>query len=349
MIDKKKLAEAMSNSNSSAQLNTTTDSNVAAKPIQAKDVDPNATLEVKNPEVEELMAVYKNENTPDNLNKLIVAAREARFLMPANINDKKQPIPVFIKNDDGQLFLPIYTNKEHIAKAPKSPAIMNFPFLGIIQMSLNPSVKVAGIVFNPFTDNLIFKDKLVERIAEVEKARMAAKKAAEEGGQAEGKVKTIKMDAKQYAAFERKRFESIFFPTKFFAEGKSFVDELVDKKEEYIDTLYEESYQNKRMYPYLSEEFSVMALSISEDFLVVRVDFQDRDKTIGCSERAYLTWDKTKEEGHYFLIELAMENKVVLAEVDAEHKHHVHGEAPAEGAELQVIIDIAKGTNKITS
>ena len=103
------------------------------------------------------------------------------------------------------------------------------------------------------------------------------------------------------------------------------------------------------MYPYLEEEFSVMALSISENLLAIRVDFQERDKTVGCSHRAYITWDNIKEEAHYYLIEVAPEKKTLLAEINGEHKHIVHGEAPAEGAELQMILDLAKGGSDITS
>ena len=55
MIDKKKLADIMANQ------------------------DPNTTLEVQNPEVEAQMEVYKNEETPDNLNILLNKARRGRI------------------------------------------------------------------------------------------------------------------------------------------------------------------------------------------------------------------------------------------------------------------------------
>ena len=103
------------------------------------------------------------------------------------------------------------------------------------------------------------------------------------------------------------------------------------------------------MYPYLEEEFSVMALSITEDFLAIRGDFQERDKSIGCSHRAYITWNESTGEAHYYLIEIAPENKTMVGEIDSEHKHSLHGQAPAEGAELQMILTLAKGEEEITS
>ncbi len=324
MIDKKKLADIMANQ------------------------DPNTTLEVQNPEVEAQMEVYKNEGTPDNLNILLNKARRGRFLVPANVDtEKKQPIPIFIKNEEGGCFIPIYTNKEHAEKAPKCPAILNMPFLSIVAMAVNSKIDIAGIVLNPFSNNLVLKDKLLKKIDEVERARA---KAAKEGANGvPGKTKAIKLNAKQYAIFERKQFELIFLPNKLFAEGREFIDKLVEKKEQYIDELYEESYQQKKMYPYLEEEFSVMALSITEDFLAIRVDFQERDKSIGCSHRAYITWNESTGEAHYYLIEIAPENKTMVGEIDAEHKHSLHGEAPAEGAELQMILTLAKGEEEITS
>ena len=91
MIDKKKLADIMANQ------------------------DPNTTLEVQNPEVEKLIDVYKEENTPDNLNLLLNKARLARFLVPANVAENKQPLPMMIKNDEGELFTPA----SHILKRPQ--------------------------------------------------------------------------------------------------------------------------------------------------------------------------------------------------------------------------------------
>ena len=34
------------------------------------------------------------------------------------------------------------------------------------------------------------------------------------------------------------------------------MDRLADEKEKLIDELYEEAYQQKRMYPYMAEDFS---------------------------------------------------------------------------------------------
>ena len=102
MIDKKKLNDAMK-----------------GKKTPTQPTDPNMTLEVQNPEVEELMKNYAQEKTPEHLNQLIEKLRLSRMLVPANLNDKKQPVPCLIKSPTGELFLPIYTSKQQIPKEPK--------------------------------------------------------------------------------------------------------------------------------------------------------------------------------------------------------------------------------------
>ena len=44
-----------------------------------------------------------------------------------------------------------------------------------------------------------------------------------------------------------------------------------------MDQFFEECYQQKRMYPYLPEDFSVMVMDLSDSLLIVRVDLPVRD------------------------------------------------------------------------
>ena len=82
------------------------------------------------------------------------------------------------------------------------------------------------------------------------------------------KGKTVQMTAEQYVIFERMQYEHIFLPAKMFEGGKEFMDRLAYEKEKLIDELYEEAYQQKRMYPYMEEDFSVMSMQISDTLYV---------------------------------------------------------------------------------
>lgn len=296
--------------------------------------DPELTLDVKNPEVEAQMRAYSREKTGESLGLLITKLREARLLVPATLNEKKQPVPCALKAPTGEMLFPVYTSKEQIPAEPKSPVIINMPFLAVNRMVANPGANATGIVINPFTDNLVFKEPLVKRIEEVESQRRNGKK-------------TVELTPEQYTAFERRQFETKFLPQRLFANGKELFAALCEKKEACIDELFEESYQQKRMYPYLPEDFSVMVMHISGELQLVRVDMPGKIEPGAC-HRVYLAWNEELGAGRYFTVEQTKEKGVkLLGEIGGDGKVIRHGESPVEGAELQRIIDIIKGESAL--
>ena len=194
MIDKKKFKNAI---------------NKSQKAMQNAPTDQSMTVDVKNEELEAQIKVYTKEKTRENLNQLIEIARKCRLLVPANLNEQNQPVPCLLNSQENGLFFPAYTSKEQIPQEPKSPAIINMPYLAINEVACRQAEHIGGIVINPFTDNLVFKMPLVQRIEEVEKARKNA-----------GKVKTMQLTPEQYVLFERKQFEFGFLPRRLFENGK---------------------------------------------------------------------------------------------------------------------------------
>ena len=315
MIDKKKLSNALHNN----------------KEKQPKaPVDPYLTLDVKNDKLEELVHQYTAEKNAENLNTLIEEIHKCRLLVPANLNEEKRPVPCMLNSKEKGVYFPIYTSRQHIPESPKSEAIINMPYLAVNEMTAQQQEHLGGIAINPFTDNLIFKMPLVLRIQEVEKARKSAPK-----------KKTMQLTPEQYLKFERRQFEFGFLPKRFFEQGKAMVDELCEKKEEYVDQLFEESYQEKRRYPYLSEDFSVMVMNMAEDLLVIRVDLPNQDMADPSCLRIYLAWNDVAGTGRYLTIETVKDSKERrLCELAPDWKKLDHGVAPVEGAELQYVIDL---------
>ena len=321
MIDKKKLSDAIKNSKDNPQ-----------KPP----VDPNLTLDVKNEKLEELVKQYTDEKNADNLNALIEELRKCRLLVPANINEEKKPVPCMLNSKDKGMYFPVYTALKQIPQSPRSEAIINMPYLAVNEMTAQQQENLGGVAINPFTDNLIFKMPLVLRIQEVEKKR---RELAKQGG--EPKKKTLQLTPEQYLQFERRQFEFGFLPKRFFEQGQAFMDELCEKKEEYIDQLFEEAYQEKRRYPYLPEDFSVMVMNIAEDLLIVRVDLPAQDMAAPSGLRIYLAWNEVAGSGRYLTIETVKDSKErKLGELTLDWKKVDHGVAPVEGAELQYVIDL---------
>ncbi len=321
MIDKKKLSDAIKNSKDNPQ-----------KPP----VDPNLTLDVKNEKLEELVKQYTDEKNADNLNALIEELRKCRLLVPANINEEKKPVPCMLNSKDKGMYFPVYTALKQIPQSPRSEAIINMPYLAVNEMTAQQQENLGGVAINPFTDNLIFKMPLVLRIQEVEKKR---RELAKQGG--EPKKKTLQLTPEQYLQFERRQFEFGFLPKRFFEQGQAFMDELCEKKEGYIDQLFEEAYQEKRRYPYLPEDFSVMVMNIAEDLLIVRVDLPAQDMAAPSCLRIYLAWNEVAGSGRYLTIETVKDSKErKLGELTLDWKKVDHGVAPVEGAELQYVIDL---------
>lgn len=321
MIDKKKLSDAIKNSKDNPQ-----------KPP----VDPNLTLDVKNEKLEELVKQYTDEKNADNLNALIEELRKCRLLVPANINEEKKPVPCMLNSKDKGMYFPVYTALKQIPQSPRSEAIINMPYLAVNEITAQQQENLGGVAINPFTDNLIFKMPLVLRIQEVEKKR---RELAKQGG--EPKKKTLQLTPEQYLQFERRQFEFGFLPKRFFEQGQAFMDELCEKKEEYIDQLFEEAYQEKRRYPYLPEDFSVMVMNIAEDLLIVRVDLPAQDMAAPSCLRIYLAWNEVAGIGRYLTIETVKDSKErKLGELTLDWKKVDHGVAPVEGAELQYVIDL---------
>lgn len=320
MIDKKKLSDTIKNNK-----------NTQPKPP----VDPNLTLDVRNDKLEELVRQYTAEKNAENLNTLIEELRKCRLLVPANLNEEKRPIPCMLNSKEKGTYFPVYTSRQQIPQSPRSEAIINMPYLAVNEMTAQQQENLGGVAINPFTDNLIFKMPLVLRIQEVEKKR------SELPNQAMPKKKTLQLTAEQYLQFERHQFEFGFLPKRFFEQGKELVDALCEQKEECVDRLFEEAYQEKRRYPYLPEDFSVMVMNIAEDLLIIRVDLPGQDMAAPSCLRIYLAWNDVEGTGRYLTIETVKDsNERRLGELSRDWKKVDHGVAPVEGAELQYVIDL---------
>ena len=301
-------------------------------------MDKNMTTEVENKELLELLHTYNADHSAENLNRLIEHLITRRVLLPGMFNAKKMPIPCLITNDKGDHFLPIFTDKDQMDSKKPSQCVLNMPFLTVNENALNPDMKIKGIVINPFTSNLILLMPMLERIKEVEKKRASGEL------EAKPKKKQLKLTEEQYVVFERIQFEVRFLPTKLYTGGQEFVDALCEKRETLIDELYEESYQEKKMYPYLEEDFAVMPMEISEELLLIRVDMPTRDMAQSVAYRVYLAWNKKLQKAGYYRIAAGEDRKqMILEEITPEIKLINHGEAPVEGAQLQKIVDLITG------
>lgn len=294
------------------------------------------TMEITNDALEEAIKEYAEDRTKEGLSKVLNLLGPTRLLVPAMLKEENQPAPCFLKAGSGEQFLAVYTSKSQIPEKPKSQAILNMPFPACNNIVVKEELGLTGMVINPFSDNLILKKELVEKLHEMDEKR--------------AKTKSVKMTPQQFQVFVRKQVEFGIMPKRLFAEGESFVDELCEKKEAFVNEIYRDAFKEEKLYPFSEQDFSVMALNISEDMLLVQIDLPAANLVPPLCHRIYVTMNPQSKEVDYYTIEKTAEKDVRrLGRMDAEGKHADYGEAPVEGAELQKIIDLARFQKEMTS
>jgi len=325
--------------------------NKGFRPVKRKPMNAMENMNINNGIVIELINEYKEKKDGDSLNNLINELVQHAFFIPAVVREDKTPAPKLMKSKEGDVYLGIITDKEQLPEDQREGVLLMLPYLVINRMAINPVDNIKGIAINPFSENFIIQRPLLERIEEVEKNKKEANEAKQKEINALtsiGKVvtdengnKSVQMNEQQYNQFERTQFEVGYIPTKLFTEGQAFIDKLLEERETYVDEMYEDSYREKRMYPYLPEDFAVMPMTLSEDLTVIRIDMPEKDILFGNAFRVYISWDSSKSEARYFRITKGKENKkVLLEEVDKDKKVKIIGDAPVEGTELSTITDL---------
>lgn len=299
-------------------------------------MEAKTTMEITNDKLEEAIKQYAAERTPDNLNMILNLLRPTMLLVPAMLQSPEQPVPCFLKNSNGEQFLAVYTSKEQIPQEPKSQAILSMPFPACNNLVVKKELDLLGMVINPFSDNLILKKELVEKLHE------ADKKAAQ--------MKQVKMTPEQFHVFVKKQVEFGVLPKRLFTEKKAFVDKLCEEKEAFINDIFAEAYKEPKLYPYSEDDYSVMALNIAEDLTLVRVDFPEKGIVTPLCYRVYITFDPITGKAGYYTIEKTEEKDIrLLGGFGEDGKHISYGNAPVEGAELQEIMNLARKPENITS
>lgn len=291
-------------------------------------MDQKITMEITNDRLEEAIREYVKEPSKELLSNVLNLLRPTKLIVPAMLKAPDKPIPCFIRSNDGDQYLVVYTSREQMPKEPQSQAILNMPFPECNKIVVTPEFELKGMVLNPFSDNLILKKELVEKLHE------ADEKAAN--------AKQVQMTPEQFNVFIKKQVEFGILPKRLFDEGEAFIEKLCDEKEGLINRIFADAYKQPRLNPYTEQDYSVMALDIAEDLTLIRVDLPESGMVPPLCHRIYMTFNpKTKKAG-YYTIEMTPEPGVhLLGRMDENGKHSDYGNAPVEGAELQRIMDLA--------
>lgn len=292
-------------------------------------MDEKRILEITNDKLEEAIKAYAAERTKETLSAVLNLLRPARLLVPAMIKAPEQPVPCFLKNNNGEQYLAVYTSKAQIPAEPKSQAILAMPFQTCNNIVVKPELNVAGMVLNPFSDNLVLKTELIQKLHEAD--------------QKAPQMKQIKMTPEQFNVFVKKQVEFGVLPKRLFEEGAEFVEKLCDEREELVDRIFADTYKEAKLYPYSAADYAVMALDIAEDLTLIRVDLPEKGLVPPLCYRVYITFNPQTRKAGYYTIEMTAERNVrLLGQILPDGRHTDYGEAPVEGAELQEIMNLAR-------
>lgn len=299
-------------------------------------MDNKITMEITNDKLEEAIKIYLTDRTKDNLTIVLNLLRPTKLLVPAMLKAPNQPVPCFLKNGNGETFLAVYTSKGQIPAEPKSQAILSMPFPACNDIVAKAEASLLGMVINPFSENLVLRKELVEKLHEADQKAMQAKQ--------------VKMTPEQFGVFVKKQVEFGILPKRLFAEKDSFVNQLCEEKEAFINQIFAETYKEEKLYPYSEADYSVMALDIAPDLTLIRVDFPESGIVPPLCYRVYITYDPIAGKAGYYTIEKMAEPGRRLLGGFAEDGSHVnYGEAPQEGAEIDRVMTLARSVDEITS
>ena len=278
---------------------------------------------------EEAIKEYAAERTKENLSTVLNLLRPTKLFVPAMLKAPDQPMPCFIKNNSGEQFFVAYTSKEQIPAEPKSQALLSMPFPACNNIVVKPELKLNGMVINPFSDNLVLKIELIQKLHEAD--------------QKVPQMKQVKMTPQQFNVFVKKQVEFGVMPKRLFAETDTFVERLCEEREAFVNEIFAETYKEAKLNPYTEADYSVMALDIAEDLTLIRVDLPEKGMIPTLCYRVYITVNPQTKKAGYYTIEMTKEKDVhMLAQILPSGKREEIGEAPVEGAELQKIMDLAR-------
>ncbi|MDE6567357.1 MAG: SseB family protein [Lachnospiraceae bacterium] len=236
------------------------------------------------------------------------------------------PKPCVLEDKKGNKLFPVFTSIEHLEKdkiTEQFPVRLNIPFGQCVQL-LGQTQDVRSIVVNPFTHNFQVDFKIEE------------KDQAEDGQLKNGE----KITEAQFHALVRQHVEANLLPRRLFTEQDSLMKEITEGGKSYILDLFKPPYNQNGSCPYTEEDFDILSLMIRDDLQIIQISLPGKHLYVGTCSKVFLVWNPEKQEAAYYAIVLSKEKRLILHQAFEDGTNKELSEAPAEGSELQTIIDL---------
>ena len=277
-------------------------------------------------ELQQSIVILPTVMPPDTDPALLQQMKEAGgHGKEAPLPEGANPTPCILEDQEGKKLMPVFTLTEELEKdkiADQFPIRLNIPFQHCVRL-LGQTEDIRAIVVNPFSHNFRVDFSIEQQ----------EKSAGEiQNGQ--------KITVEQFHALVRQHVEATLMPERLFQEKEEFINQVKQGGKEFIFSLFEPPYTKGQQCPYTAEDFDVMSLMIREDLLVVQITLPDKHFYPGTCSKVYLVWNPEKEEAAYYAIVLRKDKHLILHQAFEDGTNREISEAPAEGSELQAIIDL---------
>lgn len=297
----------------------------------------------QNEKLEEMINQFKADSSKENLDQLIKTMEKSTLYIPATLppdtdpalikqiaesNGEEQqlpegvsPRPAILENKEGKKFLPLFTTEEQAVKNNQThPLILGLPFSTCMDLVANEK-EIAGIVLNAFDQNVALNTNVTRND--------------------ESPKKEVKVTEAQLHILLRQQVEANVLPKTFFENGKDFVEAFKTEAGRLMNDIYEQIYPEQVQNPYTEEEFDLMALNIRDDLTILQLRMPTQKMGPGTCPMVLITWNPQEESIRYFgIVKSNPGEKDRILEALADGTKKDLGEAPAEGSELQYIIDL---------
>lgn len=305
-------------------------------------------LRISNEKLLESMRTFIADKTHEHMMDVMQNIRLSYVLVPASFPEgfaknmvtdaEGKPValppgtqfqPCLIKNPKGERYFPIFTDAQQVPKENDYPAIIRIPFLECASLVQTQLELIKGIALNPYTENILFQQELLEAMLTAEK-----------------KLKNhvnIPMTKESFQLMARHQVEHVVLPQTLHSDKQKFMDQIEQDAEHLLYTIYCKPYNEEHPAPYTEEDFSIMPLHIADDLDIIRLDLPEKVMAQGICERVYLTINPQTEDTGYFLMEAdAQKGKFKLCRIHTDGRYEIVDESPAEGSELESVIQLAR-------
>ncbi len=258
---------------------------------------------------------------PKNANKASVM----RLLqgIPLKKGDTVPMIPMTVRDQDGNMFAPVFTSRDQIGNTEDFPYMIRVDAAQVIKNCQNEKNDLIGVIINPQEKGFIIRNKAFDM--DFSKPQQQIKKVSKE----------------EFAVLARNSVEKSLIPTRLFEEKGAFIEELEERGEELLSEMYAKPYGDKVPSIFTPEDFSVMSLSIDDETTAICIELPVKGMAVGIGISAYVIWYPETEEAYYYLIERGERGQSnVLCSVTPEGEHQELMTAPPTGSELTAVLEL---------